>query len=179
MSNLEDVFLKINKEYAPELFSDLKQLDSSTLSREGGVKDNFALSIGHSSQNSDQIRDSQLQNDYGGPKTQDEQEDDEDMENMIRDSSCSRSCKASTTKRALIYRRDWCGLLCQIVIPLVMVVFGLLMTTRASSLIQSPPRPLSTGFYPYKQRILMNEHPANMTGDGTDGLDMLGHELAA
>ena len=70
MSNLEDVFLKINKEYAPELFSDLKQLDSSTLSREGGVKDAFALSIGHSSQNSDQIRESQLQNDFGAPKTQ-------------------------------------------------------------------------------------------------------------
>ena len=100
------------------------------------MKDAFALSIGHSSQNSDQIRESQLQNDFGAPKTQVEQEDDaEDMENMIRDSSCSRSCKASTTKRALIYRRDWCGLLCQIVIPLVMVVFGLLMTTRASSLI--------------------------------------------
>jgi len=29
MSNLEDVFLKINKEYAPDLFGDLKGLDSS------------------------------------------------------------------------------------------------------------------------------------------------------
>lgn len=29
MSNLEDVFLKINKEYAPDLFKDLKGLESS------------------------------------------------------------------------------------------------------------------------------------------------------
>ena len=29
MSNLEDVFLKINKEYAPDLFGDLKGFDAS------------------------------------------------------------------------------------------------------------------------------------------------------
>jgi len=29
MSNLEDVFLKINKEYAPDLFGDLKGWDDS------------------------------------------------------------------------------------------------------------------------------------------------------
>ena len=29
MSNLEDVFLKINQEFAPDLFGDLKNLDYS------------------------------------------------------------------------------------------------------------------------------------------------------
>lgn len=87
-----------------------------------------------------------------------------------------RSCTASGAKRVIIYKRDWCGLLCQIVIPLVLVLFGLWMTSGPSKLMQSPPRPLSTGFYPYKQRILMNENPVNMTGDGND---VMGSELYA
>jgi len=62
------------------------------------------------------------------------------------------------------------------VIPLVLVLFGLWLTSGPSKLSQSPPRPLSTGFYPYKQRILMNEKPVNMTDDGTD---VMGSEFFA
>jgi len=47
-------------------------------------------------------------------------------------------------------------------------MFGLWQATGASKLAQSAPRPLSTGFYPYKQRIIMNDNPVNMTGDGGD-----------
>ena len=35
MSNLEDVFLKINQEFAPDLFGDLKGFDASRSSSEG------------------------------------------------------------------------------------------------------------------------------------------------
>jgi len=59
MSNLEDVFLKINKKYAPELFEDLKGLGSSQISSSftsadaSGMSSNdagvsYAKSIGHS-----------------------------------------------------------------------------------------------------------------------------------
>ena len=97
-------------------------------------------------------------------------------DNLIRGSSCVRSCTASTAKRIIIYKRDWCGLLCQIVIPLTLVLFGLWLTSGPSKLVQSPPRELSTGWYPYKQRILINEQPYIMAGDGGD---VMGSELAA
>lgn len=87
-----------------------------------------------------------------------------------------RSCTASSAKRFIIYKRDWCGLLCQIVIPLTLVLFGLWLTSGPSKLTQSPPKPLSTGWYPYKQRILMSEQPWNMTGDGSD---IMGSQFAA
>ena len=89
-------------------------------------------------------------------------------ENLIRGSSCVRSCTASTAKRLIIYKRDWCGLLCQIVIPLILVLFGLWLTSGPSKLTQSPPRHMSTGWWPQKQRILMNSMPVNMTNNGGD-----------
>ena len=102
--------------------------------------------------------------------------DENEDQNLIRGSSCVRSCTASGAKRIIIYRRDWCGLLCQIVIPITLVLFGLWLQAGPTNLTQSPPRPLSTGFYPYKQRVLMNSNPVNMTGDG---FDVTGAELAA
>ena len=50
MSNLEDVFLKINQEFAPDLFGDLKQniYDDSNASNMSEEKDKFHKSIGHS-----------------------------------------------------------------------------------------------------------------------------------
>ena len=97
-------------------------------------------------------------------------------QNLIKGSSCVRSCTASSAKRIMIYKRDWCGLLCQVVIPITLVLFGLWLQAGPTKLKQSPARPLSTGFYPYKQRILMNSNPVNMTGDG---FDISGAEFAA
>ena len=107
-------------------------------------------SIGHSTQEH-----SKLSNNLGDTEknlrgTMTEEEEEEALENLIRGSSCTRSCSASTGKRIIVYQRDWCGLLCQIVIPLVLVLFGLWLTSGPSKLHQSPPRPLSTGFLPYK-----------------------------
>ena len=56
MSNLEDVFLKINKEYAPDLFSDLSKFGmsdnslsaSSSFERNKTKSKNQPFSIGHS-----------------------------------------------------------------------------------------------------------------------------------
>ena len=55
--------------------------------------------------------------------------DEKQQDNLIRGSSCMRSGSASIGKRVIIYQRDWCGFLCQIIIPLVLVVFGLWLTT--------------------------------------------------
>ena len=67
-------------------------------------------------------------------------------------------------------------MLCQIVIPITLVLFGLWITTGPSKLTQSPPRHLSTGWYPAKQRIMMNQNPVSMAGDG---FDVYGSELYA
>ena len=135
-------------------------------------KDKFHKSIGHST-----MEKSNLDSQEKGSSDEDyDMEEEDDAQNLIRGSSCVRSCTASSAKRFIIYKRDWCGLLCQIVIPLTLVLFGLWLTSGPSKLVQSPPRHLSTGWYPYKQRILMNEKPVNMTGDGND---VMGSELFA
>jgi len=50
MSNLEDVFLKINQEFAPDLFGDLKGFGARKTDKGSAVSDNMAKSIGHSSE---------------------------------------------------------------------------------------------------------------------------------
>ena len=66
--------------------------------------------------------------------------------------------------------------MCQIVIPITLVLFGLWITSGPSKLTQSPPRHLSTGWYPGKQRLLMNQEPV-LKAD--DGFDVSGSELYA
>ena len=97
-------------------------------------------------------------------------------ENLIRGSSCVRSCTASSAKRFIMYKRDWCGILCQIVIPLTLVLFGLWLASMPSALQASPPRNLSTGWYEGPQRVKMNNIPVEMVGDGGD---VTGEELAS
>jgi len=162
MSNLEDVFLKINKEYAPDLFGDLKGFDASQnvsmMSTEGKETKNDALanSIGHSTQEASGISNNLLGSGAEKRNTMTaEEEEEEAIENLIRGSSCVRSASANSGKRLIMYKRDWCGLICQVVIPLTLVLFGLWLTNGPSKLHQSPPRPLSTGYFD-KQRILMN-----------------------
>ncbi len=144
MSNLEDVFLRINQEYAPDLFSDLKghyARKSIRASDNSNTKNQFK-SIGHSTEQTssldaskgafsqavlDQIESTGSESPNQSDDEIDQYEVDEDDEgrNLIRGSSCVRSCSASGAKRVIIYKRDWCGLICQIVIPITLVIFGL------------------------------------------------------
>ena len=90
-------------------------------------------------------------------------EDPNDSVKPLPGSSCARACTASGAKRFLIYRRDYCGLICHIVIPVILIIFGLWLASGPSKLTQSPPRYFSTSWYPIKQRILMNKTPVNHT----------------
>lgn len=50
MSNLEDVFLKINQEFAPDLFGDLKNFNRNSKDIDNSERDStIAKSIAHSS----------------------------------------------------------------------------------------------------------------------------------
>ena len=97
-------------------------------------------------------------------------------ENLIRGSSCTRSCTASSAKRFIIYKRDICGILCQIIIPLVLVIFGLWLASMPSKVQASPPRNLSTGWYEGPMKIHLSANPVEMVGDGGD---ITGEEVAA
>ena len=125
MSNLEDVFLKINQEFAPDLFGDLQNfsasqsynadLEESKGADEGRGK-SIAKSIGHSTARGTSYDTKDKANDSSNSSCDEsndfEVEVDGGAENLIRGSSCVRSCTASTAKRLTIYKRDWCGLLC-------------------------------------------------------------------
>lgn len=171
MSSLEDVFLKINQEFDPAHYMDARNFSDSKnssgnysrgsvdMGKENeekllpkGIGDTTSYSKSEGSAVRQTMKD---ENNSVDSKDSGGFEDPTDVENLIRGSSCVRSCSASTAKRMIIYKRDWCGLLCQIVIPLILVLFGLWLTSGPSKLTQSPPRNLSTGWYP-KQRIMMS-----------------------
>jgi hypothetical protein len=55
---------------------------------------------------------------------------------------------ASVIKRKIIYERDYCGFFCQVVSPLLLIFFGLLLFSAPSTLSQSPEMYLGTDAYP-------------------------------
>ena len=63
---------------------------------------------------------------------------------------------AVMTKRAHIYKRDRRGLICEVIVPVILVLIGLGLT-KISFLKPSNSRPLVPSAYPLQQRILMNQ----------------------
>ena len=89
---------------------------NAELESKGGKK-SYANSIGHSTNANSTHDQKDKANDSSNNSSCDESNDyevelDGGAENLIRGSSCVRSCTASTAKRIVIYKRDWCGLLC-------------------------------------------------------------------
>ena len=82
---------------------------------------------------------------------------------------------ATSTKRFIMYRRDWCGIICEVIVPIVMVIIGLQFASSASKLSQSPSRFASTGLLPNPQRLLMNSAPVNATGNDVSSADLFAH----
>lgn len=60
------------------------------------------------------------------------------------------------TKRFLLYRRDWCGLMCELIIPLLLVIAGLSFC-EVGWLTSSPSFTLEPSVYPSPQRMLFNQ----------------------
>lgn len=83
-------------------------------------------------------------------------DDEEEGAYLVRGSSCIGTCAANMQKRITIYFRDYCGLICQVISPLVLVFVGLLLTSKPTDVSQSPERFLSTDLYPL-QHILVND----------------------
>jgi len=77
------------------------------------------------------------------------------LERLINESGFKNNVKAMITKRFHIYKRDRTGLICEVLVPSLMVLVG-----SASTLLNwythSPYRTLSPDLYPSPQRIVMN-----------------------
>lgn len=173
MTTLEEVFLKINQEFAPELFG----FDDSRVSENESHDDQPAkggamkgYSIGHSTMN--QSNEQSALKEENVKHTESTQET---TEHLVRGSGMCTTLGATTTKRFIMYRRDWCGIICEVIVPIVMVIIGLHFASSASKLSQSPPRFASTGNLPSPQRLLLNTNPVNITGNDWATADIVKH----
>ena len=81
-----------------------------------------------------------------------DQQEEEDFEN--RRSFCL-SLKAMLVKRFHIYKRDKCGLLCELIIPIILVIGGLLFL-QVGWTTDHPTFALDTSAYPSKQTLMVN-----------------------
>ena len=55
-------------------------------------------------------------------------------EYLVRGSGMCVTLGATTTKRFIMYRRDWCGIICEVIVPIFMVIIGLQFATQSSHL---------------------------------------------
>ena len=78
-------------------------------------------------------------------------------ENLVNQGSIMETISALFAKRAHIYKRHKSGLVCEIVVPIVLVILGL-AETKLTILSNSPVMPLVPSAFPLKQRILLNEN---------------------
>lgn len=111
MTTLEEVFLRINQELAPEVFEKNSDFSSNqSISDDGGNdKENnaFAHSIGHSTFNKTTTggagSDLGSENGVGMRRshlpTSHEEEEDAEANNLVRGSNCCTTMEANTTKR--------------------------------------------------------------------------------
>ena len=128
MTNLEEVFIRANRAVTAEVKSDSKEVD---------INATLMTSIVTSRQSA--LIASQADN----------------QENLINQGSCCSQLGALIKKRLLIYKRDKCGLVCEILIPIILVIIGLGLL-QVGWLKDSPAFYLDTSAYPGPQRVLFN-----------------------
>ena len=132
MTTLEDVFLKINQEFAPELFGfdqDSRGSESELESDQKGAAKGY--SIGHSTFNQSSEQSAVLKEEQD---MKDSMNKGDDAEYLVRGSGACATLGATSTKRFIMYRRDWCGIICEVIVPIVMVIVGLQFASGASKL---------------------------------------------
>ena len=76
--------------------------------------------------------------------------------NLVLGSNCCNNTYALLIKRAQIYGRDICGLMCELIVPFLMVLMGCGFA-QIKYLKNSPPRLLEPSQFPLPQRIAMNQ----------------------
>jgi len=143
MTTLEEVFLKANGDLdEPDSKPDAKDR-SSTLN--GGSDDEGAgkLRISEELKASDSVTNADQGNGLSS-------------ENLVGKGTLGQSIWALIIKRLNIYKRDRCGLCCELIVPVILVLLGLGLL-QIPFLKDSPEFTLDTSVYPSPQRMLFNE----------------------
>ena len=130
MTSLEEVFLRANRETNKET--------RETISNKQNVNETLMTSVITSKQ-------SALVASQNDP-----------LEEQIGQGTFCSQLVALIKKRLLIYSRDKCGLICEILIPTILVIVGLGLL-QIGWLTDSPAYYLDTSAYPGPQRVLFNE----------------------
>ena len=60
-------------------------------------------------------------------------------------------------KRLQIYKRDMSAYICEILVPLFLVIAGVILSLTAAGYTIASPRPIIPQNYPGPQRLLLNE----------------------
>ena len=76
-------------------------------------------------------------------------------ENLVGKGTLCGSIGALLAKRFNIYKRDKCGLVCELLVPVILVIMGLSLL-QIAWLKNSPAFSLGTDAFPSKQRMLFN-----------------------
>lgn len=89
----------------------------------------------------------------------------ETTERFVSTSSIRDNVSALLTKRYHVYKRDRAGLICEVIVPFLIVLVGCSLT-KISFTGEPVVRVLSPDLYPAPQRILMNENNVYNSGQG-------------
>lgn len=77
-------------------------------------------------------------------------------ERLVSTSSLKENVSALLAKRFHVYKRDRAGLVCEVIVPFIMVLIGCSIT-KINLTKESVTRTLSPDLYPAPQRIIMND----------------------
>lgn len=83
-------------------------------------------------------------------------------ENLVGNGSLCQSIKALLSKRFNLYKRDKCGLVCELVVPVILVLVGLIVV-QLNPLNNPVAFTLDTSAYPGPQRLLYNTNPVDLS----------------
>ena len=144
MTTLEEVFLRANEDHREGTAAGGESERMDELLKPDQIK----------GRDSSINRREKLYDDDNKEKFQPEAEYKEE-ENLVAQGSIMDNITAVMTKRAHIYKRDRRGLICEVIVPVILVLIGLGLT-KISFLKPSNSRPLVPSAYPLQQRILMN-----------------------
>lgn len=97
----------------------------------------------HADNNTIQNDDSKI---WQGPK--DNNKPESETENLVGDGTLIGNIGALITKRFHLYKRDIIGLICEIIVPVILVIIGLIITLGMDYIKISDPRILDPSNYP-------------------------------
>lgn len=140
MTTLEEVFLSVNGYKGND-----SAIKMSQQRRTSSINEDDPRGLLTTKDNDDQFGDHSL----------DKKKAAKAPENMIGHGTLGMSIKALLTKRFNLYKRDKCGLVCELIVPVILALIGLSLL-KVPVVTDSPAFTLDTSAYPGPQRVLFN-----------------------